>query len=236
MTSNLAQIIFEQFLEIVEKFAKHACFKFDECDFEYRIRELVMHRLIDVIYVVEDKCCRRRDVIVTIDFTNICLEDLITCKWVDYLEKLAREFICDICPKKLVIIKEEKKKCRPQPPKWEPFPCKITTTIIRKKPIIRKPECEVIIEKECECIDECLREPCVPKKQVIIRFENEKPFKCGDFTMLVKDHDELKHDFEKHKGNTDFNHHKWRKCCSDKRNCCGGGGMVNAQQFNSHVH
>ncbi|XWV25643.1 hypothetical protein QJ856_gp0110 [Tupanvirus deep ocean] len=214
MANNLVQLIFDQFLEIVEGLSRKSCFDFDECDFDYRVRELVGHRLIDVIYVVEDKCGRRRDVIVTIDFTNICVEDLITCKWVEYLEKLAHEFVNDICPKRLMIVKDEPKKCRPQPPKWEPFPCRNITTVIRKKkPVPKEPECEIIIEKECECVPLCKREPCVPKQQVIVKYEEEKPWKCGDFSILVEEPKEKHHDFKWHKGNKDFNHHQWKKCC-----------------------
>lgn len=220
MANNLPQIIFEQFLDIVEKHSRKACFEFNECDFDYRVRILVQHRLIDVIYVVQDKCGRRSDIIVTIDFTNICLEDLISCKWVDYLEKLAIEFIHDICPKKIVIVKDEPKKCRPQPQVFRPFPCKTVTTIIKKKPIIHEPECEVIIEKECaECVPVCKREPCIPKQHIVIRLEEEKPWKCGDFSFLVENK-EKDHDFEHHKGNKDYNHHLWKKCCSDKKKGC----------------
>lgn len=216
--ANLVQMIFEQFLDIVEVLSKKSCFKFDECDFDFRVRELLNHRLLDVIYVIEDKCGRRRDVLVTIDITSICIDDLISCKWVDYLEKLAHEFIHDICPKKLVIVKDVQQKCREEPPRWEPFPCKTVTTIIRKKPIIHKPECEVIIEDKCdECIEVCKREPCIPKKQIVIRYENDKKWKCGDHDHLVEKPHQKRHDFNKHKGNTDYNHHLWRPCCVDKK-------------------
>lgn len=219
--SRLVEIIFEQFLEIVEVFSKKACFKFNECDFDFRVRELVNHRLLDVIYVIEDKCGRRRDVLVTIDITGICLEDLILCKWIDYLERLAKEFIHDICPKKLIVIKEEHKKCRPQPPKWEPFPCKTVTTIIRKKPVIREEECEVTIEKECECIKECKREPCIPKRKIVVRFENDnRKWKCGDHHQLVEPPKQKWHDFKDCRGNTDFNHHTWRPCCVENKHDC----------------
>lgn len=223
--ANLVQMIFEQFLEIVERLSKNACFNFNECDFDYRVRELARHRLLDVIYVIEDKCGRRRDVLVTIDITSICIEDLISCKWVDYLEKIAREFVHDICPKKLIVVRDEIKGCRPQPPICAPFPCKTVTTIIRKKPFIPKEECEVIIEKDCECVEKCVREPCVPKRQVIVRFENERPWKCGDHDQLVVEPAQKHHDFNTHKGNPDFNHHVWRKCCSGaKQSCCTGCG------------
>jgi len=189
---------------------------------------------LDVIYIIEDKCGRRRDVIITIDITNICTEDLILCKWVEYLEKLAREFIHDICPKKLVIIKDVKRKCREQPPKWVPFPCKTVTTVIKKRPIIHEPECEVIVERECECIPECIRRPCIPKKQLIIRYETEKPWKCGDHDELVIEPEHKHHDFNKRRGNVDFNDHVWRPCCTGKKSCCGGSSHDQSQS--SHFH
>lgn len=221
MANNVVQVIFDQFLGIVERLSKKACFEFNECDFDYRVRDMVTYRLLDVIYVICDKCGRRRDVIVTIDITNICFEYLTTCKWVEYLEKLAHEFISDICPKKMVIVKEEPKKCRPQPPTWKPFPCNNVVTVIRKKePIVEEPECEVIVEKECECVPECVREPCVPKQQVIIKYENEKPFKCGVPTFLIEEK-EKDHDFQTLKGNKDYNNHIWGKCCKGvKKSCC----------------
>lgn len=218
MAQDLVQIIFEQFIEILQKKAKKTPCKFGECDFDYRVREMVGHRLIDVIFISKDKCGRRHDSIITIDFTNICLEDLVTCKWVNYLKRLAREFLNDICPKKLVVVKDVPKKCRQEPPRWEPFPCKVVTTIINKKEIIKKkPICKVIVENECECVPECKREPCVPVKQIIIRHQQEKPKCCGEKLVLV----EPKHNkFEKCKGNDDFNNHVWKKCCEKKKCSC----------------
>ncbi len=220
MANSVVQIIFDQFLDIVERLSKKSCFIFDYCRFEFRVREAVQHKLLDVIYIGEDRCCRRRDVIITIDITNICTEDLITCKWVNYLEKLAKEFIADICPKRLIVVKEDLKKCRPQPPVWKPFPCKKITTVIHKiKPIHKEPECEVVYEKQCECVKKCKREPCVPKHEIIIKYQTEKPWKCGDASFLVEDkHKDWKNhkgdaEYADFKGNKDYNDHVWPKCC-----------------------
>ncbi|AEQ32680.1 hypothetical protein [Acanthamoeba polyphaga mimivirus] len=222
MANNLAQLIFNQFIEILERFAeKKFCCDFDECDFRYRVREQVNHRLIDVLYEVKDKCGRVREVYATIDFTSICLEDLVTCKWVNYLETIAREFICDICPKKIAIVKQEPRKCRDQLPRWEPFPCKTVTTVIRKKKKVHvEPECHVIVKDECECAPICERVPCVPKQEIIIQYEPDTGCRCGGNTVLVQDKHE-KHGFKDHKGKPDFNHHEW-KCCVDRheRKCC----------------
>jgi len=219
MAIDIVQLIFDQFLEIVQRLSRKSCFEFNECDFEYRVREYVGHRLIDVIHINEDKCCRRKDAVITIDSTSICVEDLTSCKWVNYLEKLALEFINEICPKKLVVIKEEPKGCRPQPPKWQPFPCRNVTTIIRKKkPVCPEPECEVIIQNECECVPVCKRCPCIPSEKVIIKYENENQRKCGDYGILVETPAQPKHDFNSNKGHKDYNNHLWKPCCGQTTN------------------
>lgn len=188
MAHNVVEIIFDQFLEIVERLSKKSCFKFNECSFKYRVRDAVHHRLLDVLYVATDKCDRQREVIVTIDITNICYDDITTCKWVNYLETSAEEFVHDICPAKYVVVKEHVSQCRVEPPRWEPLPCNSTTTIIRKKPVEPEPECEVIVERECECVPECKREKCHSKHTVIIREQEERPWKCGDYSFPVKEH------------------------------------------------
>lgn len=215
MANNLVNVIFNQFLGIVEKISKKACFEFDECDFDYRVRELAGHRLIDVIYVVEDKCGRRHDVVATIDFTNICFEDLTNSEWKTYLNRLAVEFVNNICPKKYEIPLDEKRKCRPQPPAWTPLPCNNITTVIHKRKIVTpEPECEVIIENECECVPLCKRKTCSePKHTYVVKYITEKPWKCGDVTSVVKDPIEKLHDFHELNGNPDYNNHKWRSCC-----------------------
>lgn len=237
MTSNTAKIIFDQFLEIVEKFSKKSCFEFNECDFDFRVRDVYSNKLMDVVYVWFDQCRRRHDVVVTIDITNICVSDLTSCKWVEYLEKLAREFICDICPKRIVIVKDEPKKCRTEPPRWCPMPCRHITTVIKKKiPIKKEPECEIIIEEDCECIPECVREPCVPKQEIIIKYTNEKPWKCGDVSRLVVEPEKNSHEWGTFKGNTDYNSHIWNKKCCDTKPCCGQNFTTGNTGTNSNPH
>ena len=220
MTNNLAQIIFDQFLEIVKKHSKCACFDFDECSFDYKLRQEVKHRLLDVSFKWQDNCGRCHIVIATIDITNICLSDLTSCKWICYLEKIAQEFIYDICPKKFVVVKEKHKKCRPEPPCSGPFPCKITTVICKQ--LERKcpePEIKIVEEVECDCPPCCERDICCPKEKVIIR--KQKPgFKCGDFTHLVKK--DKKGKFGSCKGFIDYNNHQWSKksCCKPCRKTC----------------
>lgn len=214
MSSSIAQLVFDQFIKLIMAFSNKTNCTFDPCGFQYRVRDLLNHRLLDVNYAVEDDCNRCHDTTTTIDITSICLEDLTTCRWVDYLEKLAKSYLTDICPKKYVIIKNDLKKCRSQPPKWTPLPCKNTTTIVRKQKLMPvEPECEVIIENECECIPVCKRTVNVPKQHVIIKYETEVPVKCGQSTVLVEEtiND---HDYVEHRGSKDYNHHQWKQCCN----------------------
>lgn len=214
MAANLVSVIFNQFLSIVEKLSKKSCCVFNECDFDYRVRDLGTHRLIDVMYVIEDKCGRRQDVIATIDYTNICFEDLSSPQWKEYLTKIAIEFINYICPKKYELIDYYKRKCRQEPPRWEPLPCNNVTTIIKKHEYVEpEPECEVIIENECKCVPFCKRTTCgAPKQHIIVKYVTEKPWKCGDVTRVVRD-TENQHDFAQYRGHPDFNNHKWKSCC-----------------------
>lgn len=219
--ANVVEIIFDQFLEIVERLSKHACFEFDECAFKYRVREAVHHRLLDVLYVARDKCGRERDVIATIDITGICFDYLTTCKWIQYLERIAKEFIHDICPPKYAVVKDNSRKCREEPPRCDLLPCRHVTTVIhKKKPPKVKREPEIIIEKECVCVPECKREPCIPKRTIVIREELEKRHKCGDFSVPVKEY-KNKHEFGHYKGNIDHNNHQWNDCKSCKPRCTG---------------
>ena len=218
--SNLVQVIFNQFVDLLECANKKRKCKFDECDFDYRSREEVSHKLIDILFVDRDNCGRPRDVIATIDYTNICLEDLTSCKWIEYLENIAFEFINDICPKKYVVIKDKVNKCRKQPPTWDPFPCNAYTTIVKKIQPKPEPECEVVIIDECECVPECIREPCVPKKKIFIKYEQEPAIPCCERRFLVTPEKRKKHDFGFCKGHTDYNNHLWNKCCESVKCSC----------------
>lgn len=220
---NLVKVIFEQFLDIVERKAKKTCYEFDECDFNYRVVEAAKHKLLIVIFEHEDQCGRREDVTATVDITNICFEDLTSCDWIAYLEKIATEYVNDICPKKFAIVKETPRPCRERPVCFQPAACRTVTTIIKKRPPPPEEECEVIIEQPCPCLPKCERVPCVPKKEIIIQFENEKLPKCGGNTVLVNN-EPKEHEFGSYKGNPDFNSHKWNRCCKKKTGCqdrCG---------------
>lgn len=218
MTNNIPHIIFEQFLQILLELAESKCV-LDECDFQYQVKELVKHRLLDIAYTVKDQCCRPRTIIITLDITSICLRDLVCCKWIEYLTKKAKEFLHDICAKKIVVVKENLKPCRVEPPRWEPFPCKTVTTIVRKVVPVIEDDCEVIIEEEDICVPVCPRVKCKPQKKVLIKYETEEPWKCGDYTVLVRE-DKKKHDWGNYKGSYDYNHHVWNKKCECKTKAC----------------
>lgn len=213
MTNNLAQIIFDQFYEILEKKSHNYCCDFTVCDFEYRQHQFPNHSVLDVIYIDKDECQRRRDVGVTIDITGICLEDLTRPKWVRYLKKQAHEFLEDICPKRIVIVKEKNETCRKETPCWSPFPCKTITTVVERiKPIEKVHKPKIVIKQECACVPECRREKCEPKRVIVVKKHQEPTTKCGNNLVLVKSN-EPKHDWGFYKGNRDYNNHKWKGCC-----------------------
>lgn len=213
MSNNLLQLIFDQFIDLVIEVGRktHCCV--DRCAFDFRLHEIANSRMLQVIYLGKDECCRQRDICIRIDITNICLHDLTTCKWVNYLTKMAVEFSRDICPVRMVIIRDDPRPCRKQPERWEPLPCANVTTIVRRElPPQPEPECEVVIENNCECIPVCRRERCVPKNKVVIRYDTTVPSVCGDYTVLAKDKPCCP--FNSLKGNMDFNNHNWKPCCN----------------------
>ena len=185
MANNLVEIIFEQFLAIVEKLAPKYCFDFNECDFKYKSREGRFVQLIDILYRVHLKCKRFRDVIVTIDFTAVCLEHLPTKKWRQYLKNLAKDFLSDIINEDKFVMpdKERIKKCRKEPV-WCRFPTKCTTVIRRPCKVVKKqPKIKVLVEKECECIPICKPVKCQKKREIIIkcdRFPKKNDCNCDD--------------------------------------------------------
>ena len=233
MTSNLVDLIFNQFVEMVLDRAqvKGDC-ELGECDFSFRTREYAGHKLMDVLYKARDQCDRVRDVITTIDITSICYEDLCTCRWRDYLEKIARAYTVDVCPRRLSLVCDVPSKCREQPPQWRPFPTKTTTTIYRKRPVdIIPEEPVVVIEEECQCIPVCKREPCTRKKEVIIRYKNEPAPKCGSCLQLVPEPKE-KYDFKQFKDVTDYNSNIYRGDCAS----CGGDVVSEKSYYEATVH
>lgn len=172
MANNLVEIIFNQFLDILDKVAnKKYCVDIDKCDYDFHERNSFKVQLIDVFTRVKGRCGSHKTVGITIDYTSICLEHLPTKKWKQYLKKLAHDLLAQIIEDKTFIIpeKEHKKKCRKQP-KWCAFPTQCTTVITKRcEPKVVKPKCKVVFEKRCECIPVCKREKIQPKRKILIR-------------------------------------------------------------------
>ena len=187
MTNSINKVIFDQFLSLIEKLTHRSCCNYNECDFDY-VENNKNRNLLTIIHFSCDKCGRVQEASVVVDKTNICLEDLISCRWVEYLESKARELIDEICPWNIRVVPDNPKRCKPHHPVWKPDPCKTTTYITHKNECEESSEeCEVIIEKECECIKKCKRIPCVPKRQIIMKYENCEPARCCRNTVLVSD-------------------------------------------------
>lgn len=153
MTTELNKLIFEQFLEIVFC-SKGWCTKPDPCSFDYRVREEDQHKLMNVLYVCEDACGRRREVETSIDITDICVEDLTTCEWVEYLTPIAQAFVHNICPKHYRIIKTQTP-CRQPPARFQPPHAKTTTIVQCPKPVVPCPPKEVVVYEVPECVNRC---------------------------------------------------------------------------------
>lgn len=206
MSNNLTQVIFDQFLDVVLDAAKKTCPGLDKCAFNYCIKPA---NTMNIIYTSTDECCRSFNTTTVLDITNICYGDLTSDKWIGYLYQVANILIADICPKKYVFTKVNNVECPPDPPKWTPYPTKLTTTII--KPVCPPPDdddCEVINEVSCECIPSCPRVfNSTPRKILIKEVTPPVPFCCGQgFTSLASDG---KKQFGIHKGNVDYNNHQW---------------------------
>ena len=174
MPANIHHLIFDQYVNMLIDLSKKRCC-LEYCNFNFSVYDAKQHKIMDVVYDLKDECNRRHNHNSIIDITNICYDDVITCKWVEYLTASAKDFLEQICPKKLKIVEEREPGCRPKPPVWCPFPCTVTTTIIQnEEPECPEPECEVIIEKVCSCIKKCPRDRCEPKHQLIIQCNDSK--------------------------------------------------------------
>ncbi|MEM0354242.1 MAG: hypothetical protein QXW79_01535 [Thermoplasmata archaeon] len=193
MTHQLVHSIVNQFIRLVEKLSHKYCFKFDACDFKYRTRQVRSARLIDIIYVTDDSscCCDHEDDVVThsvtIDYTAICFEHLMSKKWYLYLKKLAHQLLSDIVEycDSFALPKRSTKKCRKQP-EWCRFPTKNTTVIKAKccepPSKYQTKKVDIVVEKDCECIEKCKSETYTPKHKTIIKCEPffENSDKCHD--------------------------------------------------------
>ena len=207
MATNLFELIFNQFVDmVVECAAKKKACKVDNCDFNWRVHDRTGTRVMEIVYLYSDECKRQHNITTIIDITNICTEDLVSCSWIDYITKIARDYVCSICPTRLTIVKEDLPKCREEYPKWQPFVTRTTTTITRQhcvEPVYSEPE--VIIDPGCPCVETCEREPCPSRDRVIIKYKEDKNNCCGCTQLKTPSRQK----YGSWKDNTDYNNHQW---------------------------
>ena len=189
MTNRVAQIIFTQILDTIERLAPSGC-SIDRCHFDYSLSGSQGNTLV-LTHIVSDNCGRVREFSIQVDITRICIEDLTTCSWVDYINSKALEMIEYLCAPEIHVVPKHPKKCRERHPVWTPTPCKTTTYVTKVQCCPEpEPECEVIVEEECSCIEKCVRKPCVPKHSLVIRNCQEQPSHNCCPTVLVPNHQE----------------------------------------------
>ena len=184
MCSKLSATIFNQFLSIVDALNTSNCV-IDQCGFSHQTVKHNNYTTLNISYKYVDSCDRCFEILVVIDITNICFQDLPSCKWVNYLENIAEEFLHNVCPKECVVVYPEKS-CRKSPPVWEPFPCTETRYVIQEDVI---PECHeptIVRTKVCKCEDPCPRHELKTKKKTIIINRVVYPERnCGECPPLV---------------------------------------------------
>lgn len=213
---NVTDTIFNQFLELVELQADGSCCTFDRCAFDHCVFEKVGHRLLVVIFKSYDECCRERHVDAIIDITGICFDDLITCKWVSYLEKIATQFVHEICDPIIQVVPRHKY-CRQEPPRCTLPVCELTTYVTKwEKPCKQERKPKVITCHSCECVPECPREPCCGNHTICIHHRKENHCEAS---VPLKKH-KSGHDWDTHQGVIDYNNHLWsRECKGCKLRC-----------------
>ena len=179
MSKNIASIIFKQFVGIIQNLPEACRVAMDDCAFDYRVQTCGASRHLEIEHTTIDKCVRRNSRQISLDYTNICYDDLVDNDWIQYLTTMARMLLDKICPKPVNVMPFCKQECRVEPPRWTPMPCKNITIVTRNiKPVEHKVHPTVVIEQECECVSVCKRDVCLPEKQVIIRYVNEPSKKC----------------------------------------------------------
>lgn len=142
MPTIIVQLIYDQMLQIIAS-SNSFCYPFNTCDFTYEAHKDKQNFLLDIIYHVRNECGDSREITTTIDYTNICNDDLVTAKWDEYIQRKAKRFIKDICPTRTSIVKVSDT-CRPKARNWEPFAVGKTTVLnYTQQPTVSKPQVEV---------------------------------------------------------------------------------------------
>lgn len=188
--ADLTLTIFNQFVDILGPLAAKKGCCFNECDLDYRCRDKCGQKGIDIRFVRKDQCNREHESLTRIDTTNICLDDLTRCDWIEYLTGVAKDFVHQICPKSYVIIKNTEK-CRRKPDVWCPRPCHNTTRIVQRAEPAPVVEHREIVTECCECAPSCCeRKTCAPTNTTVIQFEAPaQSWSYGDCTRLVGGHE-----------------------------------------------
>ena len=155
MSSNLAEVIFEQFIEIVKRLSHRYCTHIKTCDVHYTTTDINNILLIELCYEIKTRCSTK-NVHAVINYTSICCDDLTTKSWRTYLKGIAKDFLskivgCDDCE-----IPPPEKKCRPRQ-----VPCKLPKTkCVTIEPCICPPvprptPCKKIIKCTCYKCTSC---------------------------------------------------------------------------------
>ncbi|XWV26289.1 hypothetical protein QJ857_gp0786 [Tupanvirus soda lake] len=97
MASNLARIIIEQFIDIVQKASERCCIPWDKCALRIVSRQYIDTLVIEISHIDpcgEDPLANFIPVpLITIDFTDIKEKNLESSKWIGYLERKASELL-----------------------------------------------------------------------------------------------------------------------------------------------
>ena len=98
MASNLAKLIVEQFIDIVQKTSERCCIVWNECAIKIVSRQYIDTLVIEVYYNDKNHChdSLAHSIplpLVVIDFTDIKKNCLKSEKWIKYLELKAIEFL-----------------------------------------------------------------------------------------------------------------------------------------------
>jgi len=220
MGNKLVKLIIEQFVSIVDKKAKECHICWDKCDFR-----IVSRQLIDtlVLQVFRRKCknkCHNGNFLpeiplITIEYTNIKICDLDKKKWIEYLERLACEFLNKInhCKNNIIEKKccichdtpyhDNVKNCCPQIPIQE-FACECSCSESSSESI-PKPK-----PKPCKC--ESDRIPTPPRRPK--RCDSEEfPRPCFNKKHNKKEESDSE-------SSSDFDLDKCRDKCHEKRPKC----------------
>ena len=176
MSQDLVNTIFQQFADILVTVSAQNCFQINQCDLNYRVRSTCNTSLIDICYVpsqpipTTSPCCRPRNMVITINFTNICYNNLPTCKWIQYLQTLANQFMAIILGNNPIAIPTPNVIQPRKIPCWSRFPVKNTTVINQVcQQQIQTPPSQVIVQNPCPCVNIC-PQPCYqPQQETIIQ-------------------------------------------------------------------